>query len=97
MFCPSGFEVILQQFLIISFLLLLVAIKGGGTKAPPLTFSKSSLLAQRTSKMGVHVVFKEPIYKLLAKIRDKPYYKKALPMGRDPKKRNKRWKCAYHE
>ena len=39
-------------------------------------------------RQGVHVVFKEPIYKLLAKIRD---------LGKDSKKRNQLWKCAYHE
>ena len=43
------------------------------------------------------MVFKEPIYKLLTKICDKPYYKKPLPMGRDPKKCNQLWKCAYHK
>ena len=43
------------------------------------------------------MVFKEPIFKLVAKIQDKPYYTKPLPMGRDPKKTNEQWKCAYLE
>ncbi|GFZ21626.1 hypothetical protein Acr_29g0007880 [Actinidia rufa] len=34
---------------------------------------------------------------LLARIRDKPYFKKPEPMGGDPKRRNQRWKCSYHD
>ena len=48
------------------------------------------------TKQGINVVFKEPIYKLLARIRDKPYFKKPQPMGGDPRRRNQRWKCSYH-
>ncbi|XP_057461870.1 uncharacterized protein LOC130752096 [Actinidia eriantha] len=48
------------------------------------------------AKQGINVIFKEPIYKLLAKIRDKLYFKKPEPMGGDPKRRNQRWKCSYH-
>ncbi|GFS40490.1 hypothetical protein Acr_00g0068850 [Actinidia rufa] len=47
-------------------------------------------------KQGINVVFKEPIYKLLARIRDKPYFKKPKSMGGDPKRRNQRWRCSYH-
>ncbi|XP_057506518.1 uncharacterized protein LOC130789705 [Actinidia eriantha] len=47
------------------------------------------------AKQGINVIFKEPIYKLLTKIRDKPYFKKPKPMGGDPKRRNQRWKCSY--
>ena len=43
------------------------------------------------------MVFKEPIQKFLAKIRDKPYFKKTEPMGGDPKKHNQRWRCSFHE
>ncbi|GFS31847.1 hypothetical protein Acr_00g0019520 [Actinidia rufa] len=48
------------------------------------------------TKQGINVVFKEPIYKLLARIRDKPYFKKPEPMGGDPKRRNQCWRCSYH-
>ncbi|GFZ21894.1 hypothetical protein Acr_29g0010560 [Actinidia rufa] len=48
------------------------------------------------AKQGINVVFKEPIYKLLARIRDKPHFKKSEPMGGDPKRRNQRWRCSYH-
>ncbi|GFZ00954.1 hypothetical protein Acr_14g0005890 [Actinidia rufa] len=47
-------------------------------------------------KQGINVVFKEPIYKLLARIRDKPYFKKPEPMGGDPKRQNQCWRCSYH-
>ena len=47
--------------------------------------------APRTGKTGVHVVFKESIYKLLSKIIAKLYYKKPLLIGGDPKKRNQQW------
>ena len=40
-------------------------------------------------RQGVQVDFKELVYKLLARIQDKPYYKKPLSMGGDPKKKPK--------
>ena len=48
-------------------------------------------------RQGVNVVFKEPIYKILARIRDKPYFRKPEPMGGNPKRCNQRWKCSYHD
>ena len=36
--------------------------------------------------LGVNMVFKKPIYKLLTWIRDKPYYKNPAPVGGNPKK-----------
>ncbi|GFS33142.1 hypothetical protein Acr_00g0026580 [Actinidia rufa] len=48
-------------------------------------------------KQGINVVFKEPIYKLLTQILDKPYFKKPEPMAGDPKKRNQLWRCSFHE
>ncbi|GFS38323.1 hypothetical protein Acr_00g0056810 [Actinidia rufa] len=47
------------------------------------------------AKQGINVVFKELIYKLLARIRDKPYFKKSKPMGGDPKRQNQHWKCSH--
>ena len=41
----------------------------------------------------MHVVYEEPIYKLF----DKSYLRKPIPMGDDSKKRNQRWKYAYHD
>ena len=39
-------------------------------------------------RQEINVVFKEPIYKLLTQIRDKPYFRKPEHMGGDPKRRN---------
>ena len=48
-------------------------------------------------RQGIYVIFKEPIYKFLARIRDKLYFKKLEPLGGEPKRCNQRWKCLYHE
>ncbi|GFY88741.1 hypothetical protein Acr_06g0006810 [Actinidia rufa] len=37
-------------------------------------------------RQGINMVFKEPIYKLFTRIREKLYFKKLTPMGGDPKK-----------
>ncbi|XP_057506541.1 uncharacterized protein LOC130789742 [Actinidia eriantha] len=50
---------------------------------------RSSPYESRT-KQGINVVFKEPIYKLLARIRNKPYFKKPEPMGGNPKRIRKK-------
>ena len=42
------------------------------------------------------MVFKKQVYKLLAYIQDKPYFKNPILMG-GPKKRNQRQKFAYHD
>ena len=39
-------------------------------------------------RQGINVVVKEPNYKLLTQIWDKPYFKKPTPIGGNPKKRN---------
>ena len=49
------------------------------------------------ARQGINMVFREPIHKLIARIRDKPYFKKPEPMGGDPKRRNQRWRCSFHE
>ncbi|GFY85305.1 hypothetical protein Acr_04g0000430 [Actinidia rufa] len=41
---------------------------------------------ENRARQGINVVFKEPVYKLLARIRDKPYFKKSEPLGGDPKR-----------
>ena len=48
-------------------------------------------------RKGINVVFGEPIYKLLTRIREKLYYRKLAPMEGHPKKCIQRWKCAFHE
>ncbi|GFY85297.1 hypothetical protein Acr_04g0000350 [Actinidia rufa] len=70
--------------------------KLGCEKAPVKRRKDGSNPYETRTKQGINVVFKEPIYKLLARIRDKPYFKKSEPMGGDPKRRNQRWRCSYH-
>ncbi|GFZ11574.1 hypothetical protein Acr_22g0009720 [Actinidia rufa] len=48
-------------------------------------------------RQGINVVFNEPIYKLLARILDEPYFRKPEPMGGDPRRCNQHWKCSYHD
>ena len=50
---------------------------------------KSSVDYESWVRQRINMAFKEPIYKLLSQIRDKPYFKKPKPMGEDPKKFNK--------
>ncbi|GFZ05416.1 hypothetical protein Acr_17g0009880 [Actinidia rufa] len=71
--------------------------KVGRGEAPIKRRKDGSSLYESRDKQGINVIFKEPIYKLLSKIIDKPYFKKPEPMGGDPKTRNQRWKCSYHE
>ncbi|XP_057459274.1 uncharacterized protein LOC130749935 [Actinidia eriantha] len=65
-------------------------------EAPAKRWKDGSGSYESKAKQGINVIFKEPIYKLLAKIRDKPYFKKPEPMGGDPKRQNQCWKCSYH-
>ena len=46
---------------------------------------------------AVNTVFKEPIYKVLAKIKDEPFIKWPRKMGGDPSKRNNALRCAFHK
>ncbi|GFY97478.1 hypothetical protein Acr_12g0000190 [Actinidia rufa] len=50
--------------------------KVGRGEAPVKRRKDGSSPYETRAKQGINVVFKEPIYKLLAKIRDKPYFKK---------------------
>ncbi|GFZ14402.1 hypothetical protein Acr_24g0005920 [Actinidia rufa] len=70
--------------------------KVGRNEAPVKRQKNGSSPYESRARQGINVIFKEPIYKLLAKIRDKPYFKKLEPMGGDLKRRNQRWKCSYH-
>lgn len=46
---------------------------------------------------AVNTVFKEPIYKILAKIKDEPFIKWPQKMGGDPSKRNNALRCAFQK
>ncbi|GFZ15738.1 hypothetical protein Acr_25g0001470 [Actinidia rufa] len=52
--------------------------KVGRGEAPVKRRKDGSNPYETSAKQGINVVFKEPIYKLLARIRDKPYFKEAL-------------------
>ena len=75
--------------------------KATGTPARgegPFKKQKENLIDyENRARQGINVVFKEPIYKLLTQIRDKPYFKKPEHMGGDLKRRNQRWRCSFHE
>lgn len=45
----------------------------------------------------VNLVFKEPIYRVLEKIKNEPYFKWPNRMGGDPIKRNQNLYCQYHQ
>ncbi|GFS42836.1 pleckstrin homology (PH) domain-containing protein [Actinidia rufa] len=70
--------------------------KVGRGEAPVKRRKDGSSPYETRAKQGINVVFKEPIFKLLARIRDKPYFKKPEPMEGDPKRQNQRWRSSYH-
>lgn len=45
---------------------------------------------------GVNAVFKEPMYNILERIKDKPYFWWLGKMGEDPTRRNQSLYCMYH-
>ena len=45
----------------------------------------------------VNLLFKEPVYQILEKIKNKPYFKWPYKMGRDSSKRNQNLYCHYHQ
>ena len=59
---------------------------GVGLKTPPQRFFEA-----------VHTIFKEPIYKMLDKIKDKAFFEWPAPMRGDPSTRNQNLRCAFHK
>lgn len=45
---------------------------------------------------GVFTVFKDPLYKILPQIRDKPFFKWPPKLGGDPTARDQKRFCSYH-
>ena len=45
----------------------------------------------------MNTIFKEPIYKLLSKIKSQPFFKWPQPMKGDPSTRDQNKLCAYHK
>ncbi|XXG54906.1 hypothetical protein AAC387_Pa03g2674 [Persea americana] len=50
-----------------------------------------------TSYVAVNTIFKEPIYRLLNKIKAQPFFKWPRPMTTDPSSRDQSKFCAYHK
>ncbi|XXG81436.1 hypothetical protein AAC387_Pa09g2071 [Persea americana] len=50
-----------------------------------------------TSHVAVNTIFKEPIYRLLNKIKAQPFFKWPRPMVADPSSRDQTRFCAYHK
>ncbi|XXG59194.1 hypothetical protein AAC387_Pa04g1317 [Persea americana] len=49
------------------------------------------------SHVAVNTIFKEPIYRLLNKIKAQPFFKRPRPMTTDPSSRDQSKFCAYHK
>jgi hypothetical protein len=45
---------------------------------------------------GVHTIFSEPIYRIMAKIKNEPFFIWPTPLGGDPSKRDPNKYCSYH-
>ena len=45
---------------------------------------------------GVRMVFNEPIYRIMAKIKNEPFFIWPTPLGGDPSKRDPNKYCSYH-
>ena len=45
---------------------------------------------------GVHTVFNEPIYRIMAKIKNEHFFSWPTPLGGDPSKRDCNKYCSYH-
>ena len=45
---------------------------------------------------GFNATFKAPIYKILERIKNEPYFRWSGRMGGDPARKNQRLYCTYH-
>ena len=45
---------------------------------------------------GVHMVFNDPIYRIMAEIKNEPFFSWPTPLGGDPSKRDPNKYCSYH-
>ena len=53
--------------------------------------------SSRANAQVVNSVFKEPVYQILEKIKNEPYFKWPNKMEGDPSKRNQNLYCQYHQ
>ncbi|XP_050248757.1 uncharacterized protein LOC126696010 [Quercus robur] len=69
------------------------------TKKPPEVMrSRGGLTIQEpAAQMGeVNVTFKEPVHRILDRIKHEPYFRWSNKMGGDPSRRNQNLYCTYH-
>ena len=57
---------------------------------------KQSELVTKESFEAINTTFKEPIFRILPQIKDKPYFVWSAKMGGDPAFRESKPFCAYH-
>ena len=50
-----------------------------------------------TGAQAVHAVFREPLHKILEKVKNEPFFQWPSRMASDPSKRNQNLYCAYHQ
>ena len=50
-----------------------------------------------TGAQAVHAVFREPLHKILEKVKNEPFFQWPSRMAGDPSKRNQNLYCAYHQ
>ena len=56
------------------------------------------VIQELATQMGeVNVMFKEPIHKILDRIKHEPYFRWLNKMGGDPSRRNQSLYCTYHQ
>ena len=56
------------------------------------------MIQELATQMGeVNVMFKEPIHKILDRIKHEPYFRWLNKMGGDPSRRNQSLYCTYHQ
>ena len=51
----------------------------------------------RAAFEGLFTIFKDPIYRILTQIKDKPYIKWPLKMVSNPRRRNPNLWCSHHQ
>ncbi|GFY88869.1 hypothetical protein Acr_06g0008090 [Actinidia rufa] len=49
------------------------------------------------ARQGINVIFKEPYTSSSPRFETSHTSKKLEPMGGDPRRRNQRWRCSFHE
>ena len=62
---------------------------------PPIKYLRHFL--QPRNLGGIHTIFNEPIYRIMADIKNEPFFSWPAPLGGDPSKRDPNKYCTYHK